>query len=109
MKFIIRATFRPGGAEERFAIRVPHIEYMMAALPFTVVGGPRLTDEEGSSALGLMVVVELPNNAAAQRFIDGEPYRQAGLFQSIEIEPFKHMTSDLLEAELMTERAKQGG
>ena len=106
MSFSIRCTFKPGGARERFAIRVPHIEYMTEALPFTVLGGARLDDEAESDALGMMVVVDLPDRAAVQSFIENEPYRMAGLFETVEIERFKVMTASVLRAELRRERAK---
>lgn len=104
MNFVVRCTFRLGGAQERFAIRIPHIEYMIAALPFTRLGGARLIGETGSSAAGMMVVVDVPDRAAAERFIENEPYQMAGLFETVEIERLKVMTEEVLRAELDRER-----
>ena len=109
MDFVVRCTFKPGASQERFAIRVPHIEYMIAALPFTRLGGARLLDEDGSSTVGMMVVVDLPDRAAVERFIENEPYRLAGLFGTVEIEPLKVMTEDVLQVELARERTRARG
>lgn len=107
MHFIITGTFASPRAEDLVPVRAAHLEYMMTALPFTRVGGARLSDEQGSSLLGLMVVVDLPDRAAAEHFIANEPYRKAGLITTVEIEPLRIMMEEhILRSELDRERAR---
>ncbi len=86
----IRCHYRPGGAEERLAIRLEHIEYMIAALPFTIFGGAILSGD--GAPLGMEVIVRLADREAAQAFIDREPYSRGGLFATVVIEQVRAMT-----------------
>jgi hypothetical protein len=36
-----------------------------------------------------MLIVELPNRAAVDRFLADDPYGKAGLFQSVTVRPFR--------------------
>ncbi len=109
MHFAVRCTFRPGGAEERFRVRIAHIEYMTAALPITLIGGARLIDGAASATSGMLVIVDVPDREAAERFITHEPYNEAGLFAVVELEQLKVMTADVLRSELAMEKRKALG
>ena len=106
MSFLIQCRYRPGAAEERFSIRAKHLEYMISALPNTVAGGA-LLDQRGP-AIGMFVVLEVEDRAIAERFISGEPYNAAGLFETVEILRLKLMTPEpepnFLAAELTRQR-----
>ena len=52
-----------------------------------MVGGA-LMDPEGKAA-GTMIVIDLPDRAAAEAFAAGDPYAKAGLFESTIIRPFR--------------------
>lgn len=86
----IRCHYRPGGAEARMAIRLEHIDYMIAALPNTIFGGALLDD--AGVPVGMEVILRLPDRAAAESFLAGEPYARAGLFASVVIERVRTMT-----------------
>ncbi len=105
----IRCHYRPGGADERLAIRLEHIEYMIAALPVTIFGGAILSDD--GTPVGMEVILRLADRAAAQAFIDQEPYCRGGLFASIVIERVRAMTPPYdgapLYRELEIERARR--
>jgi uncharacterized protein YciI len=38
---------------------------------------------------GSLIIVEAPDLTAAEKFSQNDPYRCAGLFQSVEIRPFR--------------------
>jgi uncharacterized protein YciI len=113
MVYVILCRYRPGGAEARFAIRARHLEYMIAALPRTVAGGGLL--DEGGSAVGMLVMIDVADREPAERFVAAEPYNAAGLFESVQITPIRLMTPepelDFLVAELhrqwLDDRAKK--
>lgn len=107
--FALRCYYRPGGAEDRLAIRIPHLEYMIAALPIKLFGGAILADD--GSAIGMEVILRVPDRAAAERFLAAEPYARAGLFERVEITPVRPMVppgdGTRLHAELARERARR--
>jgi len=105
MLFAIVCTYKPDGDLLRWPYRQAHLKYMIVALPFTLFGGPFLL-EDGQRSTGLVVVLDLPNRAAAVAFVQKEPYAKAGLFENIAIRGWKHMTADVLDHELKQERLR---
>lgn len=109
MLFAIICTYKPGGDVLRKPIRARHLEYMIAALPYTVYGGS-LTDDDAKRATGMVVVVERADRDGALAFIRSEPYYKAGLFESVVVRRVRQMTPEipvgLLTIELDRERAR---
>ncbi|MEI9997480.1 MAG: YciI family protein [Rhizomicrobium sp.] len=99
MLFAIICTYKPDGDLLRFPFRPKHLQYMIDALPFTFFGGPLLLEDDRRST-GLVVIVDLPDRDAAVKFITEEPYAQAGLFETIAVRRWRHMTEDVLHGEL---------
>ena len=56
--YLIRCTYRPGGAQDRLAIRREHIEHMLEWLPRTVFGGA-LLDSAGKEPVGMVVALRM--------------------------------------------------
>ncbi len=112
MLFSIVCTYKPDADLLRRPYREKHLEYMIAALPFTLFGGPFLLDNNVRST-GLVVVLDFPDRAAAEAFIAGEPYCRAGLFECVVVRRWRHMTGEVLAQELKGERltglSLQGG
>lgn len=102
MTYLVHCLYRPGGAEERLAIRRDHIRHMLEWLPRTVFGSAILADD-GKPA-GMLVALGVDTEAEARRFVAGEPYCRAGLFESIAVNALVQMTPpysrDVLEREL---------
>lgn len=85
MIFLIHATDRPGSLEIRKATRGAHLEYLSG---FDVpVGGP-LLDDSGDMC-GSCILLDVEDRAAAQDFVDGDPYGHADLFESVSINELK--------------------
>jgi uncharacterized protein len=60
---------------------------------FVRLGGPFL-DEKGDMA-GSLIVIEAADMAAAEAFSLADPYRKAGLFERVEIRPWKATFGEL--------------
>lgn len=110
--FLVTCLYKPGAAEARMAVRAPHIEYMIAAMPQTVFGGPLLADD-GETATGLVVILDLPDRAAADRFVQNEPYFTNDLFERVEIHECRQFVPEpevgFLAAELERQKAADAG
>jgi uncharacterized protein YciI len=93
--FVLSYIDKPGSLALRMATRPAHLAYAHREdAPAKVkLGGPYL-DETGEMA-GTMIIVEAPDRAAAQRFSENDPYVRAGLFQSIDIRPYRLTTGNL--------------
>jgi hypothetical protein len=79
---------RPGCVELRQQTRVAHLAYIDALQERLVLAGPHLADD-GATPIGSLLVVECSDRAAAEAFAAADPYALAGLFQSVEIRPFR--------------------
>ncbi len=88
MHFVIICTDKSGHGEVRAANRDDHVAYLKAHAAQIVTAGPTLS-EDGSAMTGSVLVMEFADRAAAQTFADGDPYKKAGLFESVEIKPWK--------------------
>jgi uncharacterized protein YciI len=93
--FVISCIDKPNALALRMATRPAHLAYAHSEdIPATVkLGGPYL-DDKGDMA-GTLIIVEAPDMAAAVKFSENDPYRQAGLFQSVDIRPFRITNSTL--------------
>lgn len=90
MHFFIRCRDRAGTAELRAANRQAHLDYLERHAGRIVAAGPTLTeDREGMT--GSVLLMDFPDLAAAQAFCADDPYARAGLFESVEITPWKQV------------------
>jgi len=87
--FVISCIDRPDSLALRMATREAHLAYANAGdKPVKVkLGGPYL-DDKGDMA-GTLLIVEAPDRAAVERFSREDPYVKAGLFQSVDIRPYR--------------------
>ncbi len=94
--FVISWADKAGGLPVRLATRQAHFDYIAAHPGVLKLGGPFL-DGNGDMA-GSLMVVDLPDLAAAEAFADGDPYRQAGLYERRDIRPWKATAGPLAGA-----------
>ncbi|MHA7871431.1 MAG: YciI family protein [Hyphococcus sp.] len=85
--FILICRDREDGFELRAQTRQAHLEYIKAQGGQTRFAGPMLDDEE--RPIGSVLVIEADDVKAAERFAQADPYARAGLFESVEINPFR--------------------
>ncbi len=84
MLYIIYQEDRPDGAAIRTATRAEHLAYLERHAAIVVLGGAMLADD-GVTRIGSVLIVNVPDRAAAERFSAEEPFRKAGLFKTVKI------------------------
>jgi uncharacterized protein len=87
MLFAIIGYDGPDGPSLRPTVRPAHLEYLK---PLVASGKVRLagpfTDGSGS-----LVVIDMESEAAAIDFSQGDPYFTEGVFERVEVKPFRQV------------------
>ncbi len=111
MLFSFICIDKPGSAVLRSSLRAEHLSYMMGVKDRTIFGGP-LQDDLGATSIGSIFVLDLGSRADAEAFIESEPYKRGGLFETVMIRRWRQMAPEpvegFLQEELTRERAKLG-
>ena len=94
MLFVITAFDRPGALELRLKVRPAHLRYLEDRATQVRVGGPLLNENE--QPMGSLLIVEAADRAAAEAFAAGDPYRREGVFEKVEIRPWRAALGDWL-------------
>ena len=81
MLYICYGVDGPEGPERRAVVREEHFAYLDKHADILVLGGATLADEDATRT-GSLLLINVPDRAAADAFADGEPFRRAGVFQS---------------------------
>jgi uncharacterized protein YciI len=84
MLYIIYQEDRPGGQAIRAATREAHLAYLERHKDKVVLGGALLA-EDGTTRTGSALIINVPDRKAAEAFSADEPFRRAGLFQTVKI------------------------
>ena len=84
MQFLIKANDGPNMLEKRMAVRPRHLEGMKALGRQIIVAGG-LLDERGKMK-GSALVMDFPDRAALDEYLNHEPYVVEGVWQKIEVE-----------------------
>lgn len=86
--FLLTCMDHPGGLDRRMATREAHLAYVSAQEPGVMkIGGPFLDD--AGQMIGSLIVIDVPDLAAAEAWTKNDPYNKQGVFQSVDIKPFK--------------------
>jgi uncharacterized protein YciI len=87
MLFVIIGHDGPDGAALRPKIRPAHLDNLRPVVNAGKVriAGP-FTDGSGS-----LIVVDLENEAAARAFAQSDPYTTGGVFERVEVKPFRQV------------------
>lgn len=88
MHFVITCVDKPGALEVRKANRDAHLAYLQSVSSQIIAAGPTLSDD-GESMTGSVLILDFADEAAAEAFAAGDPYAQAGLFESVTIKPWR--------------------
>jgi uncharacterized protein YciI len=83
MQFVAHCLDKAGALEVRMANRPAHVEFLTANNDKLLFVGPLLDEKE--QMVGSLLVVEMPDRAAMDAFLAGDPYAKAGLFQSVTV------------------------
>lgn len=79
----------PGALERRMKIRPDHLEKIavLKKKGHFLLGGAIL--DENEKMIGSMIVYEFPNRSALDESLRNEPYITGGVWQKIEISPYR--------------------
>jgi uncharacterized protein len=91
--FALICIDKPGALEVRLATRQAHFDYLAQHPGVVRLGGPFL-NAAGEMA-GSLLLIESQDLAAAEAFAARDPYRQAGLFERVEIRPWRATVGQL--------------
>ena len=106
MLFVIHGHDRPGdGAALRRRIRGAHLRFVVAHPGVFRYGGP-LLDEQGQT-IGSLMLVDLPDRRALDRFLQEEPYCANGLFAPLNVHPTRQVVPEIAPGLLAKELARE--
>ena len=103
MHWMIKCRSKPGTDELRTATIPAHVAHLDNYKKETWFSGPIFTDD-GTSAIGSLRFIEFPDRAAAQAYIDADPYTTEGIFESINVQCWQ----PALEHKQLTYERKEG-
>jgi hypothetical protein len=96
MLFVITAIDKPDSLALRVATRPAHVDYLQKT-GVLKLGGPFL-DEKGEM-IGSLLIIDLPDIAAAREWQASDPYVKARLFARADLKAWK-ATANFCKAEL---------
>lgn len=80
---------KPDATEIRAENRPAHLEYLQAHSASVNQAGPLLNDDGGM--IGSLIILDVPDMAAAQKWVDTDPYAKAGLFAQVTLTEWKRV------------------
>ena len=86
MLIVLIARDKPGALQTRVDNRDAHLAYARGT-GLVSQAGPLLDSDD--QMIGSMIVLDVPDMAAAEQFAANDPYAMAGLFESVELIPWK--------------------
>lgn len=84
MPYAIITKDKSGSLELRQARRAEHLAYLDANKHLLLAAGAQVEDD-GSGGSGGILLVDTDDRAEAEKFIAGDPFTKAGLFESITV------------------------
>ena len=90
MLFVIIGHDGPNGARLRPTVRPAHLANLQPLVDAgrVIVGGP-FTDGSGS-----LMVADFDNEDAARTFAENDPYMIEGVFERVEVKPFRKVVPE---------------
>ena len=85
--FVLNCIDKPSGLSLRMTTREAHLAWVGGRMDQMKLGGPFL-DEAGDMA-GSLMIVEAADLAAAKAFNADDPYTRVGLWERVDIRPFR--------------------
>ena len=87
MQFVAICKDKENSEHLRLENRGAHIEHLKKIKPHLLLAGPFLTDT--GRMCGSLLVFEGLSKEEIETWLQDDPYSKAGLFQSVELTPFK--------------------
>ncbi|MEO0983550.1 MAG: YciI family protein [Pseudomonadota bacterium] len=86
--YLVNARDKAGALDLRMATREAHLAWAGAHADKILMAGPVFLDD-GETMAGSTFVLEMDSLAAVRAWAAEDPYAQAGLFETVEIRPFR--------------------
>ena len=87
MHYVVSCIDKAGHLPVRQANRTAHLEYAKANADTILVGGPYL--DAAGNMIGSLLITEAVDLKTLQTVLAEDPYARAGLFESVDIKPWK--------------------
>jgi len=87
MHFTITNMDKPDSSAIRAATRETHLGYLDGMVSIVVAGGAILNAE--GKPIGSLLIIDAPDEAAAQAIAAADPYVTAGLFETVTVMPYR--------------------
>ncbi len=84
MLYMVYGVDKAGASERRANAREEHFAYLEAHKDILVLGGATLGDD-GDTRTGSVLIINVPSRADADRFSENEPFRKAGVFETVTV------------------------
>jgi uncharacterized protein len=90
MLFVIHARDREGALPLRLALYDAHKTFLADTRPFgvTVIMSGPLAADDGETMIGSLFVVDAPERASVERFHAADPFKSAGIWETVSITGF---------------------
>ena len=99
MLYMILAHDKPDSVDLRMETRTAHLDYIKSAAERLKFAGPIMSAGEDPKPIGSLIVLDAASMDAVKIFADNDPYTRAGLFESVEINPWKGVLGDWIPSE----------
>lgn len=90
MLWVLIAEDRSDRGHLRVENRYAHLAWLAESVDVVVRAGPFVSDD-GSAMTGSMLVLDFPDRESVETWAAGDPYRSAGLFESVSIKAWKEV------------------
>ncbi len=84
MPYAIQTVDKPSRQMLRNQVREEHLRYLDANKHLLLAAGALISDD-GTGGHGEILIVDTDDRAEAERFIAGDPFSKAGLFEKVTV------------------------
>jgi uncharacterized protein YciI len=88
--YIFHLIDKPGSGELRLRMRPEHKAYLGAVADRIAFAGP-LVAEDGQTMIGSLLAINFDSRAAAQAWLDHEPFTRAGVYAASSVHGFLNL------------------
>ncbi|HEY9621925.1 MAG TPA: YciI family protein [Crinalium sp.] len=99
MKFALQCILANDSSDKRIRLRTEHLRYIEAHKEQIFCGGPTL-DDNGNPEM-MLIILDVPDLASAEAFIQVEPYNRSGVFERITIRQWRQILPESHPGELL--------
>lgn len=86
--YVLTCLDKANSLQLRMSVRPEHLDYVAAATDIVKLAGP-LIDENDGGLIGSHIIIDVPDLAAAQAFLDNDPYTRVGLFETAIVRQYR--------------------